>query len=551
MKLQWGTIGVFIGILIIAGGCQPQVEDRSESAVTPLVITAGKQADENYGRYESGEDVNHNPMIQSGIDQLGIKIEYTVLGTDYDDYVNRLGLILTSDDELPDVVPVYDQQLITQMIDSGQVKAIDDDLAKYMPERLKKVYEEFPETFSAVKKNGKTYGLAIAPALGQTEVMVIRQDWLDKLGLRAPTNMEEFEEVIQAFSEADPDGNGMQDTYGFTYSGDGLYNSGWLGDPAMLFSANTGKMIPGNWIENQQGQLIYGSIDEGNKATLAKMAQWHEAGWLNPDAALANDWTAMLAFSNGEAGIFVGRPTTMAHCLGLLNGDGQKRVKAYPTIRQNDGSPTYQRAEENDGWFLFNHDFSDMKAFFEYYDWLYDVAFGTGEFQYGYLENFDYDLVNGQPVFEKALYNPPKNDWMFDPRKASIPKNQPVLDNMQPYVDALQKKELATGAQLRAASEFANPVTQEMAAAAVIAADHQEELVVNQFRGQLSDQLQNTFEELQDLEVTTYTDIIYGKKSVSAFDDFVRTWQENGGQEVIEAVNLWYQEQELDTLVPW
>jgi putative aldouronate transport system substrate-binding protein len=43
---------------------------------------------------------------------------------------------------------------------------------------------------------------------------VIRKDWLDKLGLEAPTNPEELLAVAKAFTEEDPDGNGQDDTYG-------------------------------------------------------------------------------------------------------------------------------------------------------------------------------------------------------------------------------------------------------------------------------------------------------------------------------------------------
>ncbi len=532
-------------------GCRQGLDSPKEKTIgESLVITAGKQADENYGRYESGEDVNHNPMIQLGEEQLGIKIQYTILGTDYDDYVNRLQLALTDPDSLPDVISVYDQALLGQMIDSGEVKAIDDDLEKYLPPRLKKIYETFPETFAPVKKDGKTYGLAIAPVLGETEVMVIRQDWLDRLGLAAPTNLAEFENVIRAFSEEDPDGNGIKDTYGFTYSGDGLYSTGWVADPAMLFSAHTGKFIPGNWEEDGTGQLRYGSVDPGNKETLTKMAEWHKAGWLAPNAALASDWTAMLAFSNGEAGIFVGRPSIMAHSIGILNADGADRVKAYPTIRQANGEPTYQRAEENDGWFLFDRNFDRMDRFFEYYDWLYDAAFGTGAFRYGYLENYDYDIVDGQVVFEKAAYVPPKNDWMFDPGKAGISKNQPQIDTMRPAYDVYHGKPPETGQELRIAAEYQS-VRKEQVIAGALAYDHRQELVVNKFRGQLSDELQSKFEQLQDLEATIYTDIIYGNKTPAAFDDFVTAWEKEGGQAITAAVNEWYQQLAAEQLIPW
>ena len=49
--------------------------------------------------------------------------------------------------------------------------------------------------------------------------MFIRQDWLDNLGLKMPTTIEELKEVARAFTEDDPDGNGQNDTYGLAVDG--------------------------------------------------------------------------------------------------------------------------------------------------------------------------------------------------------------------------------------------------------------------------------------------------------------------------------------------
>lgn len=47
----------------------------------------------------------------------------------------------------------------------------------------------------------------------------VRQDWMDKLGLDQPETLDEFYEVLKAFKERDPDGNGKDDTYGLSTSG--------------------------------------------------------------------------------------------------------------------------------------------------------------------------------------------------------------------------------------------------------------------------------------------------------------------------------------------
>src|SRR5690606_7099573 len=49
----------------------------------------------------------------------------------------------------------------------------------------------------------------------------VRQEWLDKLNLKVPTNYEEMVNVMKAFVENDPDGNGKKDTFGMTAAGNG------------------------------------------------------------------------------------------------------------------------------------------------------------------------------------------------------------------------------------------------------------------------------------------------------------------------------------------
>lgn len=264
-----------------SGGTEAVSTKNAEGRYDPvLTIRIAKQLDENTGRYGEGEDINKNPMVDLAVEKLGIKMETILLGGDAGNYDTKLRLALTGSEELPDVFPVYGTQMIADMIESGKVKAIDEDIEKYMPDRLKEIYDKYPQTFYPVIKDGKTYGIACTPFLTEGQVMIIRQDWLDKLGLKAPTTLDEFEEVIRAFTEQDPDGNGKKDTYGFTYAGDSIYNTGWVADPVILFSANAGKHYPGSWQEDENGQLVYGSIHEGNKKTLERMAQWHANGWI-------------------------------------------------------------------------------------------------------------------------------------------------------------------------------------------------------------------------------------------------------------------------------
>lgn len=535
MKKYYKII-ILILLGFLTGGCASKIENKKEE---PSVLTTSKQYDENYGAYDPGDDLNDNPMIQLGIDQLNIKIDYQILGTSYEDYINKIRLALSGADELPDIIPVYDSGLLAEMIDSGQVKEITEILESEMPERLKPIYNRYNETFLPVERDGKIYGMAISPALAETEVLFIRQDWLDKLNLKAPTNIEEFETVIKEFSTQDPDANGQDDTYGFSYSGNGIYSTGWLGDPAMLFSSMSGKFIPGNWEETQDGKLMYGSLHSGNKKALKKIRDWHQKGWMIPDAALINDWAALEKFTEGKAGMVVGRASYILDAQGVNKIDPTAEVRAYPVIKQDNGELTYQRSEVNDGWFLFNKDFEDFEVFFEYYDWLYDIAFGTGNFLYGYLENFDYDVVENQVVFEPQKFLPVKETPVFNPSKAIFTKNAPEIDSMQPFVDVLNGKEPETAMEVKA--QVSMNESPELVKTYQIAFDTRASLIENKFKGPQTVTMRKKWYKLQLIEKKAYTDIIYGVAPLSAFDDFVETWYAEGGEEITKEVNQWYQ----------
>jgi putative aldouronate transport system substrate-binding protein len=64
--------------------------------------------------------------------------------------------------------------------------------------------------------DGKIYGV-FAKFQGGT-MPIVRQDWLDKLHLQQPKTLDDYYNVLKAFKEQDPDGDGKADTYGLSTS---------------------------------------------------------------------------------------------------------------------------------------------------------------------------------------------------------------------------------------------------------------------------------------------------------------------------------------------
>ncbi|TJY43315.1 extracellular solute-binding protein [Cohnella pontilimi] len=66
-------------------------------------------------------------------------------------------------------------------------------------------------------EDGKIYGV-FSKFQGAT-MPIVRQDWMDKLGLQQPKTLDELYKVLKAFKEKDPDENGKADTYGLSTAG--------------------------------------------------------------------------------------------------------------------------------------------------------------------------------------------------------------------------------------------------------------------------------------------------------------------------------------------
>ncbi|MDR2480634.1 MAG: extracellular solute-binding protein [Treponema sp.] len=88
-----------------------------------------------------------------------------------------------------------------------------DDLYHLMPNRSNIHYDADSRSFTTI--NGKSYGFASPGTIAKNEGVLIRKDWLDKLGLAVPVTLDDYLNVMKAFTTRDPDGNGRADTYGF------------------------------------------------------------------------------------------------------------------------------------------------------------------------------------------------------------------------------------------------------------------------------------------------------------------------------------------------
>ncbi len=144
-------------------------------------------------------------------EKFGINLELTMMPVTPTDRNVKINAAAEGD-ALPDMAVVNREPLLN-LIDKGLIMAVDD-LYPLMPDRTEKMYNESSRRFATIK--GKCYGFSTPGGnIQKNEGVLIRKDWLDKLGLSVPKTMDEYLDVMRAFTFKDPDGNGKDDTYGY------------------------------------------------------------------------------------------------------------------------------------------------------------------------------------------------------------------------------------------------------------------------------------------------------------------------------------------------
>ncbi|GAB6927766.1 extracellular solute-binding protein [Paenibacillus sp. JCM 10914] len=143
-----------------------------------------------------------------------LNLEYMPIGGDYD---NKLNLMLSSGD-LPDFFT--STGLAAQKYVTDGIAA---DMTEYVTQEKMPNYFQWisPIELERYAVSGKFARAPVVFSKKLYRAYYVRQDWLDKLNLKVPTNQDEMLEVMRAFTNNDPDGNGVKDTYGMSAVGGG------------------------------------------------------------------------------------------------------------------------------------------------------------------------------------------------------------------------------------------------------------------------------------------------------------------------------------------
>lgn len=141
---------------------------------------------------------------------LGINLKCVALPTNKEE-LDREILTAAKTNSLPDLF-MANRDVLLQLLAENKLARVDS-MYEMMPERTKQMYSGASRRSSTF--DGLSYGLSHSGSIDRNEGVLIRKDWLDNLGLAVPVTTDDYLNVMRAFTFNDPDGNGIDDTYGW------------------------------------------------------------------------------------------------------------------------------------------------------------------------------------------------------------------------------------------------------------------------------------------------------------------------------------------------
>jgi len=191
----------------------------------------------------------------------------------------------------------------TGSADFDMFKGLFEDLTPLIEQHapnISRMFAEQPETLiRSVSRDGKIFGVGNYNAEQVTVhgSTLINKKWLDNLGLSTPTNWDELYDVLVAFRDLDPNGNGIADEipmdfwYLSTYGAINLLGS--TGIQAVSLSSSEG----GYFAEDATVKNYY--VDSRFKEFINYLHKLYSEGLLNPEI-FTHDFGSMTTLALGE-----------------------------------------------------------------------------------------------------------------------------------------------------------------------------------------------------------------------------------------------------------
>ncbi|MEO9276011.1 hypothetical protein ABFY09_14335 [Marinomonas sp. 5E14-1] len=294
----------------------------------------------------------------------------------------------------------------------GAFLPLNDMIDTYAP-NIKAYFEKNPDIKKAITApDGNIYHMAYFPDGQAARAYYIRQDWLSKLGLEQPETVDELYEVLKAFRDRDPNGNGKQDEVpAFFRHWEEMIRMVTLWD-----ARTTGTDSYHQFYIEGHDKVKHGYVDETYRTGIRNLAKWYKEGLIDKEVFTRGSKAREYLLGNNLGGM---THDWFASTAGY-NDSLKETIPGFDWIPMAPpASPSGVRMEENgrttvkpDGWAL-TYSNKDPIASIKYMDFIFTEK-GRNIANFG-VEGVHWNMVDGKPTYTQEVLtdSQPVNSQMW------------------------------------------------------------------------------------------------------------------------------------------
>lgn len=459
-----------------------------------------------------------------------LNIQNDTVYMDTEERYSELVNILVKDQNLPDIMVVTDREILKELVENDLVEDLTEVFEKCTSPRIKEMYESYGDALlNSGKFNGRLMAVPETVIDHGPNLLWLRKDWMEELGLEEPETLEDAFEIIDAFVQ-----NRMGTEDGETPVGlacdtnlVGNTSSSYSVDPVFdSFGAN-----PQRWI-SQDGEIVYGSLTEETKEALDYLHKLYDRGILDRNFALRAPNNLRDLVVNGKCGAFFGLWWTPNNPL----------MESYEKNSEADWEPYYlqELADKNVYESFRDNKYVVVRKGYEHPEIVMKII--SVLFDYTRYEAEDarevneYFALNVDPTARPLVINVDYNEATYQ-----------VTENIEAALNGNYPEGNLTAIEqsyYQACSSYlsGNDYTAEdwaayksrISAVGLLVDKHYTPAV----RSYLDDAGGEIPQSLRQFETSTFIQIIMGEKPVSYFETFVEQWYQQGGHELTQQIRL-------------
>ena len=544
------------GIMLILAGCKSPAGFASndneeynarmeEARTTPfgaypetIEYTLGKMTSVNNSNMPENDTYTDNAYtryIKSVINVQNVDA-FEANDSQYDTNVS----MAISMGSLPDIMVVSSQDEVEQLVGAGLIEDLTESYNNCISDRIRKMYESYGDSLKdMVTYDGKIMALPETNITDGPNLVWLRKDWMDELGLSEPHTIDDVVNIVKHFISEDPGNNGMDasgkpNTVGLAVDTDVTGECGYSSEFLLDIIFACFGAYPKQWIMNDDGEIVYGSVTDEAKEALSYISSLYNQGVIDNDFLLRTSTNICELIENGQCGSFFGPWWAPNNPLvNAVSSNPDADWQPYLIATDSDGITSYHSQNPCYKYVVVRKGYEHPEIAAK----MISVMFDKVRFDCTDSEEFkNYYQLNVEPTARPLSINVDYNNAL-----SICYRNIDAAISGRKNPDSL---ELLERSFYDACSEYiknANKTSTQWAAymsrikaCSLIAQDNIK--VVDSLYFKTTDTMKSHWWRLKAKEKEAYLKIISGEEDISYFDTFVKEWNEQGGQTITSEV---------------